>query len=254
MLAELLTTSAFTFLLLFVRVGAAIMVLPGFGENYVPPTVRLAVALAITLALAPILTPLLPAQPPGPMPLFLLIAGEIGVGVVIGGIARLIMSALHVAGTVISFNSSLAYALMIDPAQGVQGALIASFLSFLGVVLIFALDLHYMLLAAIADSYVLFVPGSLPPIADFADLALRVVGGAFALGLQLAAPFFVYAMVVNLGIGILARLMPTLPIFFIVIPLQIWFAFLLLGVVLAGVMQFHAAYFEDQMSNLLVRG
>ena len=48
--------------------------------------------------------------------------------------------------------------------------------------------------------------------------------------------------------------MPTLPVFFVIVPLQIWFAFLLLGVTLAGVIEFHTAYFEDRVAELLAPG
>ena len=252
MLAELLTSGLFVFLILFVRVGTAIMVLPGFGESYVSPTIRLGLALAVTLALAPIVGTAVPSQPPDPMPMILLLGGEVVVGLLIGGIARIIMSALHVAGTVIAFNSGLAYALTIDPSQGTQGALIASLLGFMGVVIIFATNLHFMLLGAIADSYQLFPPGALPPVGDFANLATRVISGSFRLGVQLSAPFIVFAIVVNVGMGVLARLMPALPIFFVIVPLQIWFAFLLLGVTLGGILQFHTSFFEERISELLV--
>ena len=118
------------------------MVLPGFGEQYVPMFIRLGLALAITAALAPVVATAVPVEPAQPLSIFLLIGGEAFIGLLIGGIARIIMSALHVAGTIIAFESGLAYALTIDPAQGVQGALIASFLSFLGVVAIFATRLN----------------------------------------------------------------------------------------------------------------
>ena len=251
MLAELLTTELFVFFLLFTRIGTAIMVLPGFGEIYVPTFVRLPIALGVTLALAPLLAPAIPPQPDDPFQLLLLLGGEIGIGLLIGGIARLTMSALHVAGTVIAFKSGLAYALTMDPTQGVQGALVASFLSILGIVVIFALNLHFLMLRAVADSYVLFVPGALPPMGDFADLALRVVAGSFSLGIQLAAPFIVFAMVLNIGIGVMARLMPSLPIFFVIMPLQIWVAFAMLGVTIAVIVEFFAGYFESQIVQLI---
>ena len=251
MLAELLTTELFIFIILFTRIGTAIMVMPGFGEIYVPTFVRLAIALGITLALAPVLAPAVPPQPDNPFQLLLLLGGEIGIGLLLGGIARLTMSALHVAGTVIAFKSGLAFALTMDPTQGVQGALVASFLSILGIVVIFALNLHFLLLRAVVDSYGLFVPGALPPMGDFADLALRVVSGSFKLGIQLAAPFIVFAMVLNIGIGVMARLMPSLPIFFVIMPLQIWVAFALLGVTIAVIVEFFAGYFESQIVELL---
>ena len=252
MLAELLTTELYVFLMLFVRIGTAIMVMPGFGERYVPTFVRLPIALGVTMALAPLLGASVPAMPNAPIALLLLIAGEVGIGLLIGGLARLITSALHVAGTVIAFKSGLAYALTMDPSQGVQGALVASFLSILGVVVIFALSLHFLMLRAIADSYVLFVPGQLPPMGDFTDLAVRVVAGSFALGIQLSAPFIVYAMIFNISLGVMARLMPALPFFFVVMPLQIWVAFGMLGVTIAVIVEYFAGYFESQIVELLI--
>lgn len=251
MLFELLATGAWGFLLLFTRVGTAMMVLPGFGEQYVPTFIRLGLALAVTVALAPVVGVGVPAEPAQPLSIFLLVGGEAFIGLLIGGVARIIMSALHVAGTVIAFESGLAYALTIDPAQGTQGALIASFLSFLGVVVIFATDLHFLLLGAVADSYTLFPPAHLPPMGDFTALALQVVSGTFKIGVQLAAPFIVFAMIMNVGLGVLARLMPALPIFFVVVPLQIWVAFLLLGITMAGIVQLHTNFFESSMAQLL---
>lgn len=251
MLAEVLTTGVFTFMLLFVRIGTAIMVLPGFSEAYVPTSIRLGLSLAITLALAPVVAQYVPPEPSEPLSLFLLVLAEIAIGLLIGGVARIIMSALHIAGTVIAFKSGLAYALTIDPAQGVQGALIASFLSFLGVVVIFATDLHFLLLGAIADSYTLFTPGAYPPIGDFTQFAIEVTSAAFKMGIQLSAPFIVFAMVINVGLGVLARIMPALPIFFVIVPLQIWVAFLLLGLTMTGIVSYHAEFFEESMAQLL---
>jgi flagellar biosynthetic protein FliR len=153
---------------------------------------------------------------------------------------------------VIAFKSGLAYALTMDPSQGIQGALVASFLTILGTVVIFSLNLHFLMLRGVADSYVLFVPGQMPPMGDFTELAVRVVAGSFALGIQLAAPFIVYAMIFNISLGIMARLMPALPIFFVVMPLQIWVAFGLLGVTLAVTVEFFAGYFESQIVELLI--
>ena len=81
MLAELLTTELFVFLLLFLRIGTALMVLPGFGERYVPTFIRLPIALGVTLALAPVLAPSIPPMPDSPFALLLLIGGEIGIGI-----------------------------------------------------------------------------------------------------------------------------------------------------------------------------
>jgi len=252
MLAQLLQAEIFAVFLVFTRLGAAIMVMPGFGEIYIPRNIRLALAITITLAIAPSVTSLLPAQPATPLALLLLIGGEIVIGLLIGTIARLSMTALHVAGTVIAFQSSLAFALTMDPTQGIQGALIASLFSLMGVVLIFATGLHHVLIRALYDSYVLFKPGEVPITGDLAQLVTEVVADSFRIGIKMSAPFLVYGVVLYTGIGLLARLMPQLPFFFVIMPLQIWAAFFVLAITISGIMLYFMSYFEGRISDLLV--
>ena len=99
-------------------------------------------------------------RPPATLALGLLIAQEVTAGILIGAMARIIMSALQVAGTLIATQTGLAYAQTVDPTQqGEQSAVIGNFLSLLGVVLIFATDLHHLAIGAIAGSYHLIAAG-----------------------------------------------------------------------------------------------
>jgi flagellar biosynthesis protein FliR len=235
----------------FVRIAAALMLMPGFGEAYVSVQIRLAAAAVLTVTISPLVIGTLPVLPTTPLELLMLVLGELVVGVLIGAAARLMMSALHVAGTVIAFQSSLGFAMFIDPTQGIQAALIATFLTLLGLVLIFATGLHMMMIRALADSYVLFTPGQLPPVGDFAALAVRYVSSSFRIGIQIAAPFIVYGLVFYIGLGILARLLPQIQIFFIAIPLQIFLALLIFGLVLAPTMIWFLDHFEVRFVELL---
>lgn len=251
MLAELLPLDVFAVFLVFVRIAAALMLLPGIGEAYVSVQIRLAAAAVLTVAISPLVIGTLPILPGTPLELLMLILGELVVGLLIGAAARLMMSALHVAGTVIAFQSSLGFALFIDPTQGTQGALIAAFLSLLGLVLIFATGLHMMMIRALADSYVLFTPGQLPPVGDFAALAVRYVSSSFRIGIQIAAPFIVFGLIFYIGLGILARLLPQIQIFFIAIPLQIFLALTIFGLILAPMMIWFLEHFEVRFVELL---
>ena len=228
------------------------MLLPALGEQRVPVPIRLALALAITFALSPIAAPLIPPQPAHPIETFLIVCSELVVGMLMGATARFLMSALNVGpGTVIGFSSSLAFAMTIDPTQGIQGAMISSLLSVLGVVLIFATDLHLVMIRGLADSYVLFPPGVLPPVGDFTELAIRFVSDAFRLGMQIAAPFIVYGLVLYSAVGLIARLMPMLPIFFVIMPLQIWAALFILSITISALMLWFLQNFEAGISQLL---
>ena len=219
MLDAIVPAEIFVLFMVFVRVGAAMMLVPGFGEASVPRSIRLAFAVALTAVIGPVVAAEIPALPAAPVSLLMLIAGEVAVGLLIGAAARLTTSALQVAGTVIAFQSALGYAQTVDPSQGTQGALVSAFFGLLGLILIFVSNLHHLIIRAIHDSYSLIPPGALPPVAGFAEIAVDVVAGSFLVGMQIAAPFIIYGLVFYTGLGLLARLMPQFQFFFIAMPL-----------------------------------
>ncbi|RDD60845.1 flagellar biosynthetic protein FliR [Ferruginivarius sediminum] len=245
MLQEVLPASLFAVLLVFVRVGAAMMQMPGIGDPYVSPRARLLFALLLALAVTPVLSPVLPGQPESVAVLFVLLAGELFIGFFLGALAKVMMSALVVAGMVMAYMSALANALVNDPAAQQQGSIAGSFLNVTALVLIFALNLHHLLIGAVVDSYAIFPPGDLPPVGDFSQLMTDTVARAFLVGIQLGAPFMVVGLVLYLGMGLLGRLMPQVQIFFVGMPLQIALGISLLMVSLPVAMAWFMGAFED---------
>lgn len=238
------------YFLVFARVGAMIMLLPAIGDAGVPPRVRLALALAISFALAPVVAKSYPdTAPQNVIALALLIAQELTVGVLIGAIARIIMSALTVAGELIAMQTGLSYAQSFDPGMGAESSIFSTFFTLLGVVLIFATDLHHLAIGAIEGSYSMIPPGAALPASDMAELAIRLTSGAFALGLQLAAPFIVFAFVVNAAIGLLARMMPQLQVFFIAMPVNILAGLFLLLLLIGSLMTLFLNYYASEMGH-----
>ncbi len=245
MLQELLPADLFAFFLVFARIGSAMMMMPGFGETYVSPRFRLLLAGAITLLITPVIAGALPPLPSSPLSLFVLLFGEIVVGLFFGTIGRIIMSALHTAGTVMSFQSGLANALTFDPVSSQQAAMFALFLSLAGILFVFATDLHHLMLEAMVVSYSVLVPGTVPPIDDFSQVITRLVADSFILGVQLAAPFITVGLVFYLGIGLLARLMPQIQIFFIALPVQIFLGFLAFALSVSAMLLWFTSRFEE---------
>ncbi|MFQ5535543.1 MAG: flagellar biosynthetic protein FliR [Sphingomonadales bacterium] len=252
MLGQILPAEIFGFLLVFARLGTMIMVMPALGESAIPGRVRLSIALAVSLAIYSVVRGAVPEVPGAPLGIFLAVITEILVGLFIGASARLIMSGLHVAGTVIAFQSGLAAAQSFDPTQGSQSAIIGTFMVLLGVVSVFTFDLHHMLLWAMRDSYNLFPVGSVPPAGDFSEMAASTVSNAFMLGIQIASPFLVYGLVFNMGLGLLARLMPQLQVFFVAMPLNILLAFAIMAIVIGAAMTWFVDYFENAISRFVL--
>ena len=178
MLDQIIPQNLFAFFLVFARIGSVLLLMPGFGEAFVPTRVRLIIALAVSLVVLPIVARVLPGMPATPIGLLIMLGKEIIAGLFIGAAARTMMAALQAAGMVAAYQSSLANALVNDPASQQQGALAGSFLMVTALLLIFVTDLHHVMLAAIVDSYGLFVPGQPLPVADLSAATARVVGRA----------------------------------------------------------------------------
>jgi len=245
-----LTDRVFVYALVFARTGAMVMLLPSIGDAGIPSRVRLVLALAISFALTPIVAPNYPQTGiSSAAGLAFMVAQEATAGLLVGLMSRIIMSALTVAGTLISMQTGLAYAQSIDPSMGEQSAIVGTFLSLLGAVLIFATDLHHLAIAAIEGSYALIPVGAPLPTNDMAELTLRLVTGAFGLGLQLAAPFIVFAFAVNSATGILARMMPQLQVFFVAMPINILVGFMLMMLLIGSMMTVFLNFYTAQMGS-----
>lgn len=244
-----LPNTAFVYILLFARIGAILMLMPALGENMIPARMRLSFALAFTLVVYPLLSPSIPQMPDDMMNVVGMIFHELAIGIILGAIARLTVMATQVAGAIIAFQAGLSSAMTADPTQtGVQGAVFGSFLSFLGMVLIFATDLHHMALAATYDSYMVFPLDAPLMFGDAAQLALKTVASAFTIGVQMSGPFIVFGLVFNLGAGILAKLMPAMQVFFVLMPANIFVGLALFALLLSMMMGWYLTGFENHLA------
>lgn len=215
--------------LIFARLGAILMLLPGFGEPAVPVRARLGFALALTVCLLPSLAPQIPEIPEDTMRGVGAVIGEVLIGLMIGAAGRMLMSALATAGNIMGLESGLAFATTADPTSDNSGQTFAVFLGLMGIVLIFATDLHHLLLRGAVGSYGIFTPGGTLPVGDAAELMVGMMSKSFLVGFQIAAPLVAAGIVFRLGMGALARLIPTIQVFFVALPLQMLGAFIVIA-------------------------
>ena len=205
--------------LIFARLGAIVMLLPAFGESFIPPRIRLSFALALSLMLFPLFANAAPALPASAGDMMGAVIKEVLIGLMIGGVIRLFMGSLATAGEIVSLQTTLSFSQTANPSQAQPSTTLATFLGLLGIVLIMATDLHHLFVAAIVRSFTLFPFARDVPIADAGQLAVQTVGGSFALGLQLAAPVVVFSLIFNIATGLVGRVMPQFQVFFVATPL-----------------------------------
>ena len=184
-------------------------------------------------------------------PILFALAIEMLIGFFIGLTARMIMACMQVAGTTMAFQMGLGFAQNVDPTQGTQGALLGTFLSITGLTMIMVADLHHLFIAALRDSYILFAPGQGLPTGDAGQVIVEVLAGTFAVGVQIAAPFLVFGLLFNLGLGILSRLMPQVQIFFLGIPASIMFGFIILFAVAGTILTWFSVHVSEAVRPFL---
>ncbi len=207
-------------MLLFCRIGACLMLAPGFSSGMIPARVRLFVALAVTLSLTPLLLGAIPPQALGDDPIVTCktIAVELLVGGMIGFLARIFFLALETlaAGAAEMLGFSNPFGMQIEQNESLPP--LATLISLAAVTLVFAADLHWELIRGLVASYDVIPVG-----VDFnARLALRQVadalGASFQLCLRIVSPYVIYALIVNVAMALANRLTPQIQIFFIATP------------------------------------
>ncbi|MEQ8751813.1 MAG: flagellar biosynthetic protein FliR [Amphiplicatus sp.] len=252
-LLDFLPVDVFIAFAVFCRVGALFMTAPAFGDFSLSPRLRLAAALAVAVVLAPVAAPSYPAWAASgdTLAMSAIIFGEILAGAFLGLAARVMMSALNVAGQIIALQMGLSLAQVFDPTQQLQGAIVGGFLAVLGTTMIFATVLHHLLLAALADSYALMAPGAAPNFGDMAETMITTLSAAFSLGLRLAAPFVLFGLVFYIGAGVLNRLMPQAQVFFMLMPANLAIGLMLLMLTTGLMMSVFLGVFEDFLAQFL---
>jgi len=227
---------AFAFVLVLARVGAAVMLMPGLGEAEPPAMLRAGLALALTALLLPVLQPLLPAAPGDLWQAAGMIVAELLAGLFLGWLARLVALALPMAGQIIAYMLGLASVLQQDQVFNAQGTVLSRLFGLAAPVILLGGGLYALPLSALAGSYQVLPPGTLLPAGDTVEMVVRAVGGSFGLALRLAAPFVLASVIWQVGLGLLARLVPQLQVFFVAQPAQILGGLLLLAALSVGML------------------
>jgi flagellar biosynthetic protein FliR len=216
--------------IVFCRIGACLMLVPGFSSVNIPAQVRLFVALVTTFALTPILIAVLKplTDNAAPLSLALLICSELVVGSVIGLGGRVFFLALQTMGTVMA--SAIGMSSIpgtpigdTDPAPALVPLIMAGTTT-----LFFLTDQHWQVLRGLMNSYDVWHPGDRLSGEMALNLLSSRLAEAFVLTLRIASPFIVYSVIVNFSVGLINKLTPAIPVYFISVPFVMFGGFLLL--------------------------
>ncbi|KUF36477.1 MULTISPECIES: flagellar biosynthetic protein FliR [Lysinibacillus] len=224
------------FLLVLVRVSAFFVTVPFFSYRTIPPQVKITLALVLawmmyyTIDVEPLVFN---------DEYILLVMKEALVGLLLGLMGYIIMSAIQIAGSFIDFQMGFAIANIIDPQTGAQSPLIGQFFNMLALLFLLAIDGHHMILNGIYYSYQFLPMDQFPRFASesLPKFIMTTFTAVFAIAFQMAAPVVATLFLVDLALGITAKTVPQLNIFVVGFPIKIGVSFLVMFTMMAVMIQ-----------------
>jgi len=227
-------------LLVYARIQACLLAMPGIGERFLPIRVRVAVAMALTPLYAGAARP---AQPPVPLQLAALMAAEILSGLVLGLMVRVVAMALDVASTALAQSASMSA--LLGMSEDMPPHPIGNLMHLAGLAVLMAMGLPVMICQVLTDSFALKPPGLWPEIGAVWPAFSMLVIHSLTLALLLASPFVLGGLLFQLLSGVVARVMPAMPIVFVAAPAAILLALAALALLTPGLLSIWA---EDVLS------
>ena len=238
----------FPFFMVFVRLGAMMMIMPAISDGTVSPRIRLLAGLAIAFLMYPALMDKIPDVPDSTPVMIVMILGEVLIGVMMAIGARLFLATMALAGDMISFMSGFQAATLFDPRLGGMSTAPATFLTIVASVLIFATGLHLWMFQAVFESYQVLPIGKIPNTGDALTSIVNLLGAIYLIGVKLAAPVVTMGFLTYMGFGLLNRLVPQVQAFFIALPLTLSLGLFVLGVSLASMV----TLFSNEVFNYAI--
>ncbi|HEY4552922.1 MAG TPA: flagellar biosynthetic protein FliR [Bacillaceae bacterium] len=228
------------FLLVFVRVSAFFVTMPLFSYRTLPAQFRIGFAFFLALMMHYSID-VQPFEINGEY--FMLIMKEAAVGLLVGFVAYMILSAVQIAGGFIDFQMGFAIANVIDPQTGAQSPLVGQYLYTFSLLLLLAVNGHHLILDGIYNSYH-FIPIDKTGInlgdPNLAEFVLKSFGMMFLVAFQMSIPVVAALFLVDVALGIVARTVPQLNVFVVGFPIKIAVSFIVIIIVLGvifGVVQ-----------------
>jgi len=226
--------NAVGFLLLFFRFAALFIAVPIFSHSNIPMSVKSAMAFFFTVVFYASMPPLtIPLTIPS---IVIAILGEFLLGLVVGVALQLAYNVITFAGGQISFMMGFSMASAIDPQSGVSMPIISQFLSLLGLMVLFALNLHHWMLLLIDHTLKTVPLGGFMLSNDFFHYVMHATSNMFLVGFIIAFPIIALSWLADVIFGMLMKTMPQFNLLVIGFPIKIMVAFVVLIATLASVM------------------
>ncbi len=210
------------------RIATVVAVYPLFGHQSVPAATKVGLSLFLTVLLYPSLRGMHVELPLQTVPLLLVLTREVLVGMAIGFVAAMLFAGVELGGTMVGMQMGLAIVTTMDPQTREQASLIGQAQQLVALLLFLVIDGHHFLLRALYHSFdaVPILGGSFN--GTLVEKVVRMAGAIFTSGVRIGAPGMVALLLTSVALGVLARTVPQMNVFFAALPANIAIGLLVL--------------------------
>ena len=234
------------FLFVLLRVGALIMFFPIVGSGQVPGRIKVGLILFVSIAVFPVVRATPMHDPKSLFELVVNLFSEITIGLAVAYSARLMFTAVQIAGTVVDFQMGFGVVNVIDPQTETQVSVTAQFQYILAILFFLALDAHHIIIGAIVESFFLINPFQINFSTFTPEIILLLFKATFVTAVKIAAPIMAILFFISVGLGLVARTVPQMNVFIVGFPLQIGVGLLMVGLS----MSFFSIVVQGQIEQL----
>lgn len=181
-------------------------------------------------------------------------AKEMLVGLAIGFVFAMLFMGVQAAGDIISYQIGFTMASVFDPSSGGQVSTLGQFWFLVATLVFLGLNGHHIVISAFNDSYQLIPPGQVVMNGSVGELFMTNSAYVFVIGLKLAAPVIVSLLLIDVAMGVLSRMMPTMNVFILGFSVKVGVGLVVVGLslpIFAYVLEKATGYLNDQLSIML---
>ncbi|MBF7096308.1 flagellar biosynthetic protein FliR [Alkalibacter mobilis] len=206
------------FLYIMVRITSFIVVVPGFSHKSLPNTSK--VALSLVLSWLVYMNLSLSVVQENTVYFMLGAIRETIIGLSMGFMAKLIFSAVEMAGQYIDFQVGYSMGAVFDPSSGNTSSYYGSLFYWISILVFFILNLHHTMIISMIESFQLVSPGTVGFGSINLEGVLYMFSHAFKIGFSLAAPMLIVLLVTDIVMGLISRTVPQINVFMLGMPLK----------------------------------
>ncbi len=241
--------------LLIMRTTGLFVAAPVFGDKAIPKLVRIGLLILLSVVLLSSLNlPPLP-QAESSWQLAGLALKELLVGLVIGLLFRLLFMGVLTAGTMVGYQLGLAMVTVYDASLASQVSLIGRFWYMMAVVIFLSINGHHMVISALADSYAVVPIGGLNCSASSGDMIIKYTAYLFIIAIKIASPIMICLFLTDVALGTIAKMLPTMNVFFVGFPVKIAVGLVVIGMslpIFAYIVEKTSSYLDQELKLLLI--